>query len=179
MAGKLVLALGGCRSGKSAFALKYAEDLGVGKTFVATSPVLDDEMARRIDRHRAERRGKNWRTVEEETALADAVAGCPPGDAVVIDCLTLWVNNVMHHEGLAGRTPDEDAFAALARGVVDAALARDGVTVAVANEVGLGVAPENALARRFRDVAGRVNQTFAAGADEVYFMVAGLPTRIR
>lgn len=179
MAGRLVFVLGGCRSGKSAFALKYADDLGGGRTFIATAPALDDEMRERIRRHQSERGGRGWKTVEEETRLAGAVSDCPPGDAVLVDCLTLWVNNIMHYESLAGKNPGEDDLAALASAFADAASARDGVTVAVANEVGLGVAPDNALARRFRDLAGRVNQTVAARADEVYFMVAGLPTRIR
>lgn len=179
MPGKLVLVLGGCRSGKSAFALRHAAGLGAGGTFIATCPVLDDEMRGRIRRHREERRGLDWDTVEEETELAGAVAGCRPDGTVLVDCLTLWINNIMHYGDLAGKPPGEDDAAELAGRFVDAAMARTGTTVAVANEVGLGVAPDNALARRFRDMAGRVNQTVAARADEVYFMVAGLPTRIK
>lgn len=179
MSGRLVLILGGCRSGKSAFALKHAAELGAGGTFIATCPVLDDEMRERIRRHREERRGLDWDTVEEETDLAGAVAGRRPEGVVLIDCLTLWVNNLMHYGDVAGKPPGEDDVAALAVRVADAALARRGTTVAVANEVGLGVVPDNSLARRFRDLAGRVNQTVAARADEVYFMVAGLPTRIK
>lgn len=179
MPGRLVLVLGGCRSGKSAFALRHAAELGSGGMFIATCPVLDDEMRERIRRHREERRGLDWDTVEEETDLAGALARCRPDGVVLIDCLTLWVNNVMHHGDVAGKPPGEDDLAALSLRMADAALARRGTTVAVANEVGLGVVPDNPLARRFRDLAGRVNQTVAARADEVYFMVAGLPTRIK
>ncbi len=136
-------------------------------------------MRERIRRHREERRALGWDTLEEQTDLAEAVASRPRDHVILVDCLTLWVNNIIHCGDMAGTRPGEDDAAALAERFVDAALAREGATVAVANEVGLGVAPENALARRFRDMAGRVNQTVAARADEAYFMAAGLPARIK
>ncbi|MCC8167658.1 MAG: bifunctional adenosylcobinamide kinase/adenosylcobinamide-phosphate guanylyltransferase [Planctomycetes bacterium] len=178
--GKLVLVTGGCRSGKSAFALDYAEQEQPpgNRFFVATCPVLDEEMRRRIDRHQAERAGRGWSVQEEEVDLPAAFGAAPDGAAVLVDCLTLWVNNIMHHRP-TGTDVGEDDVAALANRFLEAARKRRGTTVFVANEVGLGVVPENALARRFRDLAGRVNQTVAQAADEVYFMVAGLSMRMK
>lgn len=189
MNGTLTLILGGCRSGKSAFALRYAHTRaragvsgsggGGGCSFIATAPVLDEEMRLRIARHREERRALGWDTVEEQTDLLRAIASVPPENVILIDCLTLWVNNIIHYGDLAGIHPDEDDIAALTNRFLLAALSRAGETVMVANEVGLGIVPENALARRFRDLAGRVNQTVAANADVVYFMTAGIPAKIK
>ncbi|MCD7895504.1 MAG: bifunctional adenosylcobinamide kinase/adenosylcobinamide-phosphate guanylyltransferase [Planctomycetaceae bacterium] len=180
LAGKIVLVTGGCRSGKSAFALDYAEQEQPpgNRFFIATCPVLDDEMRRRIDRHQAERAGRGWAVREEEVDLAAALRAAPDDAAALVDCLTLWVNNIMHHRP-SGGDPGEDDLAALAGTFLAAARERRGTTVFVANEVGLGVVPENAMARRFRDLAGRVNQTVAQAADEVYFMVAGLSMRMK
>lgn len=175
--GQLVLITGGCRSGKSSFALRLAGP--EGGVFLATSPVLDDETAYRVQRHREERAGRGWQTVEEETAVARALSQCPDGATVLLDCLTLWVNNLLFEGEQSGKLPGEDEIAARAEELADAALARSGRTLMVTNEVGLGIVPDNALARRFRDLSGRVNQTLAARADAVYFMVAGLPTRIK
>ena len=180
MPSRLILILGGCRSGKSSYALECASRFGPGGVFVATCPVLDGEMEERVRRHREERRGLGWDTLEEQVDLPGALAGCPAGATVLVDCLTLWVNNVMYRREVDGAAmPDEDEMAALAGRFADAAAARSGATIAVGNEVGLGVVSDNVLARRFRDLAGRVNQVLAKRADEVYFMVAGLPTRIK
>lgn len=158
---RVSLILGGARSGKSARALALAT--GAPRTFVATAEALDDEMAERIARHRAER-GPGWRTVEAPLDLAPAVAGHREG-SLVVDCLTLWLSNLMH----AGRDPAAEATA-----LIDA-LANAGRTILVSNEVGLSIAPENALARRFRDEHGRLNQRLAAAADHVELVAAGLP----
>lgn len=175
---RLALIVGGARSGKSGFALRMAESAPAsGKIFVATCPALDDEMRRRVERHRAERADRGWTTVEEEVDLAAAVAEAPDGVVVLVDCLTLWINNVLYRE--ERDPPDEDRMAELARGVVRAARGRDGPTILVANEVGLGIVPGDPLSRLFRDLAGRVNQVVAGEADEVYFMAAGLPMRLK
>lgn len=177
--GKLVLVVGGCRSGKSAFAQQYVEKLGGEKIYLATCPVVDGEIADRIARHRADRRDRGWRTVEEETALPETLTALAADAAVLVDCLTLWINNLLYHCERDGKTPGEDEAALAAGRLVDACRARAGTTLAVANEVGLGIVPDNAAARRFRDMAGRTNQVVAAAADEVYFMACGLPTRIK
>jgi len=166
----LLFVLGGARSGKSRYALKRAEALPGELLFVATAQALDNEMDSRIARHREER-GPRWRTIEEPVDLAAVVRAEVRGDRVLlIDCLTLWASNLM----FADRDIDT------ATGALVAALGEaQGPVILVANEVGLGIVPDNALARRFRDVAGIVNQAVAACVDEAVFMAAGLPMRLK
>ncbi len=157
------LILGGARSGKTAHALRAAEATGRPLVMIATAQGLDAEMEARIARHRAER-GPAWRTIEAPLDLADALAQVRDGETAVIDCLTLWLSNLMHAERDIG-AETAALIAALA-----------GKTVfLVSNEVGLGIVPDNALARRFRDAAGRLNQDIAAIADRAVFVAAGLP----
>jgi adenosylcobinamide kinase/adenosylcobinamide-phosphate guanylyltransferase len=157
------LILGGARSGKTAYALRAAEQGERGLVMIATAQALDAEMHERIDRHRAER-GPRWRTLEAPLDLAGALDDVGPGETAVIDCLTLWVSNLIH----AGR--DIDAQTA---GLIAALDGRE--VLLISNEVGLGIVPDNALARRFRDDAGRVNQQVAAAVDRAVFVAAGLP----
>ena len=162
----LTLVLGGARSGKSA----YAESLvaGAGAVYVATAVAIDDEMRERIARHRA-RRGAEWTTVEAPLDLAGALGARlrnASGAGVLVDCLTVWLGNLLH-EGL---DIDREVRSLLASLAVPTA-----PVVLVANEVGLGVVPENALARAFRDHAGRLNQALAARADRVVLVTAGIP----
>lgn len=162
----ITLILGGARSGKSRHAELLVERAADCGTYCATAEPGDTEMAERIAAHRA-RRGAFWRTVEAPLALAEAIrAASRAGRPVLVDCLTLWLTNVM----LAGREIEAEA-AALAAALRDAA----GPVVLVANEVGLGLVPETPLGRRFRDEAGRLNQEIAALADRVVFVAAGLP----
>lgn len=179
MPSTIVLVLGGCRSGKSSFARRYVTTKGGPKIYIATSPILDAETADRVRRHREERQHENWETREEQLNLAQIIANTPPESSLLIDCLTLWINNHIFQAEALGQLPDEDDAATWTLELVQACRKHNGLTVAVANEVGLGIVPDNTLARRFRDLAGRVNQTFAAAADEVHFLVAGLPTRIK
>jgi adenosylcobinamide kinase/adenosylcobinamide-phosphate guanylyltransferase len=161
-----LLVLGGARSGKSRYAELRAAALDLKPVYVATAQALDDEMLARITRHRAER-GPGWDTLEAPLELARTIASwSAPKTVLLIDCLTLWTSNLI----LAGRDCDE-ACAAL----VQAIEAAHGPIILVANEVGLGIVPDNALARRFRDEAGRINQRVAAAVDEVQFVAAGLP----
>jgi len=159
----LVLLLGGARSGKSALAVRLA---GARATMIATATPGDEEMAERIRRHRAER-PEGWSTVEEPLRLGEALGPVLPGEAVVIDCLTLWVANLIE----AGRTDDE--VLAGSSLVATAAAARPGLTVAVSNEVGLGVVPATPLGRRYRDLLGAVNTDWAERADRALLLVAG------
>jgi adenosyl cobinamide kinase/adenosyl cobinamide phosphate guanylyltransferase len=166
MAAPLTLVLGGARSGKSRQAEAVVTALPAPWVYVATAEARDEEMGARIATHRA-RRGAGWTTIEAPLDVAGALATPHP---VLVDCLTLWLTNLM----LGGH--DLEA----ARAALDAALGlRNMPTVLVANEVGLGIVPENALARAFRDEAGRLNQHLAAQADAVLFMVAGLPMRVK
>jgi adenosylcobinamide kinase/adenosylcobinamide-phosphate guanylyltransferase len=166
----LVLVTGGARSGKSAFAQRRAEAFAAPRLYIATGEPGDDEMRERIARHR-EARGAGWQTAESPTDPAAALA--TPANVVVLDCLTLWVSNLL----LAGR--DDDAIAAAAASLADSCAVAAVPIYAVTNEVGLGIVPEHAVARRFRDLAGRVNQTFGARAVEVWLLVCGQPLRIK
>jgi adenosylcobinamide kinase / adenosylcobinamide-phosphate guanylyltransferase len=152
----LVVYVGGARSGKSRIAVERAESAGAPVTFIATGEAGDDEMAERIARHRAGR-PEGWTTIEEPVELERALAGVAAGDTVVVDCLSLWVAN-----GGDGAVPAP----------------RAGLTIAVTNEVGLGIVPENALARAYRDDLGRVNAAWVEAADEAYFVVAGRVLRL-
>jgi adenosylcobinamide kinase/adenosylcobinamide-phosphate guanylyltransferase len=165
----LALVLGGARSGKSRHAEALVTALPPPWLYIATGEPRDNEMAARIAAHRA-RRGVQWRTVEAPRDLAGALASAPADAAVLVDCLTLWLSNVM----LAGADVEVE-IARLERALAD----RGGHTVLVANEVGLGIVPDNALARRFRDAAGRLNQRLAAAADRVVLLVAGVPVKVK
>lgn len=161
-----VLLLGGARSGKSALAVEIGEraaSAGQPVVFIATATALDDDMAARIDRHRAER--PSWPTVEEPHDLPAALRAAPDDAVAIVDCLTLWVSNLM----LRGDTDDE--IERLATRAAALAATRD--TVTVSNEVGLGVHPGNDLGRRYRDLLGRVNRTWAAAVGQTLFLVAG------
>jgi adenosylcobinamide kinase/adenosylcobinamide-phosphate guanylyltransferase len=165
----LTLVLGGARSGKSAHAERLVTAHPGPWLYLATAEAHDAEMADRIARHRA-RRGAGWVTRQVPLELADALDGTEPGRPLLVDCLTLWLSNLM----LAGRDPDAQADR------LAAALApARGPWVVVSNEVGLGIVPENALARRFRDAAGRLNARVAALADAVVLTVAGIPVQVK
>lgn len=163
-----LLILGGARSGKSRYGQARIEAMAGPLTYIATAQAFDAEMADRIAQHQADR-GPRWRTVEAPLDLPEAIAGVRHG-AVLVDCLTLWVSNLI----LAERDCDA-AGEALCSAVADCR-----VPIAlIANEVGLGIVPDNALARRFRDAAGWLNQRLAKVADEVVFVAAGLPLGLK
>lgn len=167
---RLTLVLGGARSGKS----RYAEGLVTACpspwVYVATAQAFDDEMTDRIAQHRS-RRAAGWTTIEAPLALATLVAEHAAARApVLIDCLTLWLSNVM----LAGHD-----VASACTELVETLAAAEGPLVIVSNEVGLGIVPDNALARAFRDAQGRLNQDIAARADSVVLMAAGLPLKLK
>jgi adenosylcobinamide kinase/adenosylcobinamide-phosphate guanylyltransferase len=163
------LVLGGARSGKSRHALALAEAIGPARVLVATAEAGDAEMAERIARHRAER-GPGWRLVEAPLELAAALDGLGAADVAVVDCLTLWLSNLL----LAGRDPEPAAEALLA------ALARARLPVIlVSNEVGLGLVPETPLGRTFRDAQGRLNQRVAAAVGAVDFVAAGIALALK
>jgi adenosylcobinamide kinase/adenosylcobinamide-phosphate guanylyltransferase len=160
------LVLGGARSGKSLFAERLVGDSGLVRLYLATATAGDDEMRTRIDHHRA-RRNAAWTTIEEPLDLVGALSGAATdGRAVLVDCLTLWLSNLMH----AGRSPDAEG-----RQLADFLRAAEHPIVLVSNEVGLGLVPETPLGRSFRDAQGRLNQTVAAAVPEVAFIAAGLP----
>jgi adenosylcobinamide kinase/adenosylcobinamide-phosphate guanylyltransferase len=169
---RTILVGGGARSGKSAFALALARTLGKRRLFVATAQAGDDEMAERIRRHR-ESRGNDFTTVEEPVAIADALRRHDGYDVLVLDCLTLWLSNML----LEGANAEailrsvDDLIAMLANGSMHA--------VIITNEVGMGLVPDTALGRVFRDLAGFAHQRLSAAADEVYFAMLGTMLRIK
>lgn len=170
---KTILVTGGARSGKSAIAESLALDLrdpqGGPVIYIATAQAFDREMQARIAAHQ-DRRGDDWLTIEEPLDLPDRLQNLPSGGPVLVDCLTLWLSNLM----LAER--DWNAAAkALVAALADCA----GPVVLVTNEVGAGIVPENALARAFRDAAGSLNQQIAAQADDVIMAVCGLPVKVK
>lgn len=165
-----LLVLGGARSGKSRYAQARAEALDAAPVYIATGQAFDAEMEERIARHRADR-DTRWTTVEAPIDLPAAIrAHGGPDRVLLVDCLTLWTSNLIlgDHDMVA-------ATVALTAALDDAAAP----VILVANEVGLGIVPDNALARRFRDEAGRLNQTMAAVANEAVFVAAGLALRLK
>ena len=168
-----VFIVGGARSGKSSHALSLASARKASeKVFIATAQAFDAEMSVRIEGHRLER-GDNWKTIEEPLEVAKIIEGLGPGKVIVIDCLTLWLSNLIHSEKDDAKIKEE--IAALAKAFCDA----PSVVIGVSNEVGLGLVPENALARRFRDLSGLMNQAMASNADEAWFIASGLPLKLK
>ena len=166
----VTLVLGGARSGKSSFAERITVAHPRGCAYVATAEIGDEEMAERVRKHQA-RREAHWRTIEAPLELAPAIVSeTGQGAAVLVDCLTLWLSNLM----AAGRDPTKET-----EELVRALGQAGGPVVFVSNEVGLGIVPDNALARTFRDHAGRLNQRMAEVANNVFFVAAGLPLRLK
>ena len=167
-----ILVLGGARSGKSRFAEGLCRDSGLPLHYLATGRAYDDEMRQRIELHKRERAGHGWVTHEEPLDLCGALRHLDHADCtILVDCLTLWVTNLMMEEGRAL----EADLAALAMLLPDL----KAKVVFVSNEVGLGIVPDNRMAREFRDHAGRLHQMIAAKAAEVYFVAAGLPLKMK
>lgn len=167
---KSLLVLGGARSGKSRFAQAQAESVQGNLVYIATAQALDAEMEGRIAQHQSDR-GPRWRTVEEPLDLAAAIATEGGVDTLLlVDCLTLWASNLMFAE----RNITTELLA-----VTSAITAAPGKIILVANEVGLGIVPDNALARRFREIAGDINQAIARTVDTAVFIAAGLPIGLK
>jgi len=167
---EVALVLGGVRSGKSRFAENLVLETGKRPVYIATTEVQDDEMRQRVREHR-ERRDARWKTLEAPLDLIRGINNeSGENRAILVDCLTLWLTNLMIYKRDIGTQCD--ALVHLLRG------ARSDI-VLVANEVGLGIVPEHELAREFRDYAGRLNQAVAAVAGSVYFIAAGLPLRLK
>jgi adenosylcobinamide kinase/adenosylcobinamide-phosphate guanylyltransferase len=166
-----ILVLGGARSGKS----RKAEAIAMGedgqRIYIATAEASDDEMRERVAAHRKERDGKAWETVEEPLGLPAALMRLSkPGTVILVDCLTLWLNNILFRE-----RPVEPMIQALCSALASVR----GTVILVSNETGLGIVPDNALARQFRDWAGVLNQRVAEIAEDVIFMAAGLPMTLK
>jgi len=168
----LILIGGGVRCGKSAFALTLARGLGPRKVYLATAEARDDEMAGRIARH-VQERGSDYRTIEAPLDVVACLDELRDADVVVLDCLTLWLSNLL----LRGDA-ESDILAQVDR-LIAALLRKAYSSIIVTNEVGMGIVPKSSLGRAFRDVSGRAHQTLARSADQVYFGVLGMMLRLR
>lgn len=164
-----ILVTGGARSGKSSFAEKRTKQLGSSLMYIATSEIIDSEMEKRVAEHQA-RRGSEWQTLHAPLKLAEALSETDGKGPCLVDCLTIWLNNLIFH--------NEDTVVAT-KELIKVLEQRSDPVVLVTNEVGSGIVPENALARRFRDEAGRMNQIISQVADEVYLSVSGIPLQIK
>lgn len=168
--GRITFILGGSRSGKSSFALDCASKLPGSKAFIATAQAFDEEMKERIERHKKER-SADWKTFEEPTALPQILSRISEDhDVIIVDCLTLWLSNLIMND---------TAVDADIESLLSAAATCPSCIFIVSNEVGMGIVPENALARRFRDLAGTLNRRVAEIANEVYLVAAGIPLKIK
>ncbi len=161
----MIFLLGGARSGKSRLAVDLAHRSGAPVTFLATGQASDDEMETRIRRHRAGR-PDDWALVEEPVNLVEAIAGCDPAGTLILDCVTLWISNL-----LADHTDEE--IMSVVGSAAGSAAERLGTTIVVSNEVGTGLVPMDPLGRRFRDLQGFANQVFARASTQAYLVVAG------
>jgi adenosylcobinamide kinase/adenosylcobinamide-phosphate guanylyltransferase len=186
MSKEVVLITGGARSGKSTFALSLAGKQYGRKYFLATAEPADDEMTERIRRHREER-GDSWTTIEEPIDIARVIREADAeGSVIVVDCITVWLSNIIL--SVYSTVTDEDVFIDMENNDIERRVSdlveilsslKSSSVFIVTNEVGMGIVPENRLARLFRDIAGRVNQRLAEVADSVFLMVSGIPVRIK
>ncbi|TGJ99482.1 bifunctional adenosylcobinamide kinase/adenosylcobinamide-phosphate guanylyltransferase [Leptospira semungkisensis] len=172
---RMIFISGGCRSGKSKFALEQAGKEEGEKIFLATCPNIDEEMNSRIERHKQERKG--WRTIEEEIELSQIFSDLPPGSVIILDCLSLWINNLMYR---SSGSLTQDEVQALSLNLANSIQASNAKSVfIVTNEVGMGLVPENREGRTFRDLLGICNQAIALSSQEAYFLVSGLSISLK
>jgi len=178
----VILVLGGARSGKSSLAEKLARQMSDHVFYVATAAAHDEEMAERIRQHRA-RRPATWKTLEETHRLPELLMELPANSVVLIDCLTLWVSNLLLDQTMprdgAGESEKELYIVAEAGRLLEAARKRGHRVVMVSNEVGNGLVPDKELGRKYRDIIGRVNQLVAGEAQKVYLVIAGIPLDLK
>lgn len=179
--GECIFIVGGARSGKSDFAQELAEKIGSSeKYYLATCPTFDQsdaEMTARVNTHKQGRKGRGWQTIEEELDLYQAVLKLPENASVLIDCLTLWVSNLLYEKGLNG--VDEKVVESHIDKLFELCRKRSGMILMVSGEVGCSVVPENKLARSFRDLVGRCNQTAGRLADSVFMVSCGIAIQIK
>ncbi len=176
---ELIFISGGARSGKSAYAQRLAENFPGTKLYLATCPVVDTEMEERIHRHREQRNSSIWETWEVPVKIKEALLRPHPHRVILLDCLSLWVNNLMYTAKQSGETISEGSIAELTIEIISALPKREEKLIVVSNEVGMGIVPDYPQGRLFRDLLGRANQIFAQEASRVIFMVSGVPLFIK
>lgn len=177
---RIILITGGARSGKSSFALQLAESISQKRLFVATCPSLDEEMNDRVRRHKEERRGRGWQTEEIELELLTLFPEkVDPYEVVLIDCITLWVNNILYQYEMLGKEVDDQLIGTLCREWLDRSEDYSGTVIIVTNEVGLGIVPDNKTARLYRDLVGTCNQIIGKRANEAVLVSCGIPLYLK
>ncbi|MEW6347418.1 MAG: bifunctional adenosylcobinamide kinase/adenosylcobinamide-phosphate guanylyltransferase [Thermodesulfobacteriota bacterium] len=177
--GHIILVTGGSRSGKSDYAQARAESIPGPRAFVATCPVVDAEMAERIRRHQEKRHATQWETVEEPVHVASVIREAGRFRVLLVDCLTLWINNLMFEAQQEGKELSEEDAVVICRDLREACALFTGTVFFVTNEVGMGIVPSDPITRKYRDLVGRCNQIIAQAADKVILVVCGIPMVVK
>ena len=170
---------GGCRSGKSNYAQKLAESLPGKRAYLATCPRIDEEMDLRIAHHQQQRTNQEWETIEAPFDLIAAIEQASHFDVLLIDCLTLWINNLLYETEQKGEPLTEQMIDDQCTKLVSACRKTNQTIIFVTNELGMGLVPADPVSRRYRDCLGRCNQTIARLADKAIFMVSGIPLTLK
>ncbi len=166
---------GGCRSGKSNYAQKLAESLPGKRAYLATCPLIDEEMEQRIAHHQQQRSNQEWETIEAPLDLIAAIEQTSHFDVLLIDCLTLWINNLLYEAEQREESLTEQIIAEQCTELVNVCRKTNQTIIFVTNELGMGLVPTDSISRLYRDCLGRCNQTIAKLADKAIFMVSGIP----
>jgi len=171
----LIYISGGCRSGKSNYAQKLAESLPGKRAYLATCPPIDKEMEKRIALHQQQRRSRKWETIEVPLNLTAAIQQAGGFDVLLVDCLTLWINNLLFEAEQRGESLTEQTISSRCQELVSVCRKTNQTIIFVTNELGMGLVPADPVGRQYRDCLGRCNQIIAEQADKAIFMVSGLP----
>ena len=177
--GKIILVTGGSRSGKSSYALEVGQSLPGPRKFIATCPMTDDEIKMRIEAHQRERLSGNWETIEQQIEIGEALEKVEVSAVILVDCLTLWVNNLMYRNEKEFENITEEDMEEFSSEVIRKCRKRKGITIFVSNEVGMGIVPGDKQIRLYRDLVGRCNKAFTTEADAVVLVVYGIASFIK
>lgn len=176
---KIIYISGGCRSGKSDYAESTACNISPKKLYLATCPVFDPEMKQRVERHKQNRADDGWDTVEEEINIAQVIRNSKDYDVVLVDCLTLWLNNLIYSAKKNQNLITEGDIVRLCEEIIQACRRAGNTIIFVSNEIGMGIVPESESVRLFRDLCGICNQEIAKASDEAVCVISGLPLHLK